>query len=231
MAKLNKRVKIIQEHFDENKIYEVSEAISVLQDLAKKSKIKLKEALDLAVNMGIDARKGDQMVRGMINLPAGSGKATKVAVFADGDEAEQAKKNNADAVGMEELAASMKKGDLDYDIVIASPSAMKLVGQIGRILGPKGLMPNPKEGTVTSQIASAVNAAKSGQARIRNDKQGIIHCRLGNLSSEAADLEKNFHAVIDEIKRLKPQTSKGTYLKKVTLSSTMGPGIKVNLGS
>ena len=231
MTKISKRAKIIQENFDDSKSYEVNEAIDILQKLSKLTKIKLEETLDLAVNIGIDARKGDQMVRSMVSLPSGSGKEVKVAVFADGDEAKQAQDSGADIVGMEELAESMKKGDLNYDVVIAAPAAMKIVGQIGRILGPKGLMPNPKDGTVTAQIAAAVTSAKAGQVRIRNDKQGIIHCRLGKLKSNSSDLLKNFTAVMSEIKRIKPKSSKGTYLKKITVTSTMGPGVQVNIGS
>ncbi len=229
MSKLTKRAKLAAELLPTPEARDFSAAIGILQELAKKSKIKFVETVDLAINLGVDARKGDQMVRGMLSLPVSSGKDIKIAVFADGDDAKQALENGAVKSGMKDLADAMQKGECDYDVVIAVPEAMKLVGQLGRVLGPKGLMPNPKDGTVSKDVVAAVAKAKAGQVRLRNDKQGIVHCSLGKLDTQASDLEKNFIAVMDELIRLKPKTSKGTYLKKVTVSSTMGPGVLVNI--
>ena len=229
MARISKRRKLFAEQVEEGKVYNFADALAVLKEVSKKSKTKLEESVDLALNLGIDPKKGEQTVRSMFSLPVSSGKDVKVAVFAEGDQAKEAKKKGATAVGMDDLAASMKKGELDYDVVIAVPEAMKIVGQIGRILGPKGLMPNPKEGTVTPNVGKALDAAKAGQVRLRNDDGGIIHCPLGKLAMKPADLEKNFVAAVNEVRRLKPNTSKGTYLNKITVSSTMGPGIPVNL--
>lgn len=227
--KLTKREKMTQELFDSGQVYEFHEAVTKLKDLSNKSKIKFVESLDLAVNLGVDARKGEQMIRGMLSLPFSSQKDVKIAVFADGQEAKIANKKGATIVGMEDLAESIKGGNLDFDVLIAVPEAMKLVGQLGKVLGPKGLMPNPKDGTVTKDIAGAIAVAKAGQVRIRNEKGGIVHCSIGKVDANLGDLEKNFIAIMNEIKRLKPKTAKGTYLKKITVSSTMGPGVQVNI--
>lgn len=229
MSKLTKKAKLTAEILPTNDVRDFSVAIDALKEIAKKSKIKFIESVDLAINLGVDARKGDQMVRGMLSLPVSSGKDVRIAVFAEGEDGKKALENGAVKSGMQDLADSMQKGECDYDVVIAVPEAMKLVGQLGRVLGPKGLMPNPKDGTVSKDVAAAVAKAKSGQVRLRNDKQGIVHCSLGKLDTKTADLEKNFIAIMDEIKRLKPKTSKGTYLQKITVSSTMGPGVVVNV--
>ena len=225
MAHISKKAKRIREQLGESSIHSPEDAIKLLQKLSDR---KFEESLDLVVKLGIDARKGDEMVRGVVALPCSSGKEARVAVFADGEVASQAKDAGADTTGMEDLVNAMEQGDLNYDVVIATPAAMKLVGRLGRVLGPKGLMPNPKDGTVTERVAEAVKTAKAGQARIRNEKAGIIHCSLGKLRTDAADLAKNFYAVMHEVQRLKPKSSKGVYLRRVVLSSTMGPGLEVN---
>jgi len=223
MTKLTKKRKLIESKIDFSNYYNAIDAIVLLQEAANS---KFDETLEMAARLGIDPRKGDQMVRGVVSLPKGSGKKVKIAVFAEGEQAEEAKQ--ADHVGMEDLAEGFEKGDLIVDVVISTPAAMKIVGKLGKILGPKGLMPNPKDGTVTNEIAKTVEAAKSGQARFRNDKQGIVHCALGKLSADKNDLLENFETVVKEIKKLKPSSSKGVYLKSLTLSSTMGPGIHIN---
>jgi len=228
MAKLSKRQKAIREKVDAEKQYAADEAFALLNDL---SAVKFKESIDVSVNLGIDPRKSDQVVRGSAILPAGSGKDVRVAVFTQGPNAEAAKEAGADIVGMDDLAEEVKKGNLDFDVVIASPDAMRVVGQLGQILGPRGLMPNPKVGTVTPDVATAVTNAKSGQARFRADKAGIVHASIGKIGFEPSALIQNLEALVNELKKLKPASAKGIYLKKITVSSTMGPGLAVDQGS
>jgi len=228
MAKLSKRVKAFREKVEATKVYSISEAVSILKDV---SSVKFAESVDVAVNLGIDARKSDQNVRGATVLPNGTGKEVRVAVFTQGANADAAKEAGADVVGMDELAAQMKGGDLDFGVVIASPDAMRVVGQLGQVLGPRGLMPNPKVGTVTPDVATAVKNAKAGQVRYRNDKNGIIHASIGKVAFEEKALSENLAALVADLKKAKPANAKGTYLKKATLSTTMGPGITIDLGS
>lgn len=228
MAKLSKRQKAIGEKVDADRQYAVDEAFALLNEL---SSVKFKESIDVAVNLGVDPRKSDQVVRGSAILPAGSGKDVRVAVFTQGPNAEAAKAAGADVVGMEDLAEEVKKGNLDFDVVVASPDAMRVVGQLGQILGPRGLMPNPKVGTVTPDVANAVQNAKSGQARFRTDKAGIVHASIGKVGFEPSALVQNLEALLNELKKLKPASAKGIYMKKITVSSTMGPGLAVDLGS
>lgn len=228
MAKLTKRQKAIAEKVVAGKQYSFEEAAKLLAEL---STIKLKESVDVAVNLGVDPRKSDQVVRGATVLPNGTGKSVRVAVFTQGPAAEAALAAGADKVGMDELAAEMKGGDLNYDVVIASPDAMRVVGQLGQILGPRGLMPNPKVGTVTPDVATAVKNAKAGQVRFRTDKNGIIHSSVGKVDFEPAKLQQNVEALLADLKRLKPSSSKGVYVKRVTLSTTMGPGLQIDLAS
>lgn len=225
MAKLTKRQKIIQERIDNDKLYTIEEAVQILNDLPP---AKFKESIDIAINLGVDPRKSDQVVRGATNLPAGTGKTKRVAVFAQGAAADAAKEAGADVVGFEDLAESIKAGNLDFDVVIAAPDAMRVVGQLGTILGPRGLMPNPKVGTVTPDVAEAVKNTKSGQAQYRVDKAGIIHTSIGQVGFTAQQIEDNAKALLSDLKRAKPATSKGIYIKKITLSSTMGPGISID---
>jgi len=228
MAKLSKRVKAFREKVEATKVYTVSEAVSILKEV---SSVKFAESVDVAVNLGIDARKSDQNVRGATVLPNGTGKDVRVAVFTQGANADAAKEAGADVVGMDELAAQMKGGDLDFGVVIASPDAMRVVGQLGQVLGPRGLMPNPKVGTVTPDVATAVKNAKAGQVRYRNDKNGIIHASIGKVAFDEKALSENLAALVADLKKAKPANAKGTYLKKATLSTTMGPGIAVDLSS
>ncbi|HFF2358119.1 TPA: 50S ribosomal protein L1 [Pseudomonas aeruginosa] len=228
MAKLTKRQKAIAEKVVAGKQYSFEEAAKLLAEL---STIKFKESVDVAVNLGVDPRKSDQVVRGATVLPNGTGKSVRVAVFTQGPAAEAALAAGADKVGMDELAAEMKGGDLSYDVVIASPDAMRVVGQLGQILGPRGLMPNPKVGTVTPDVATAVKNAKAGQVRFRTDKNGIIHSSVGKVDFEPAKLQQNVEALLADLKRLKPSSSKGVYVKRVTLSTTMGPGLQIDLAS
>ncbi|MEB5234877.1 50S ribosomal protein L1 [Pseudomonas aeruginosa] len=228
MAKLTKRQKAIAEKVVAGKQYSFEEAAKLLAEL---STIKFKESVDVAVNLGVDPRKSDQVVRGATVLPNGTGKSVRVAVFTQGPAAEVALAAGADKVGMDELAAEMKGGDLNYDVVIASPDAMRVVGQLGQILGPRGLMPNPKVGTVTPDVATAVKNAKAGQVRFRTDKNGIIHSSVGKVDFEPAKLQQNVEALLADLKRLKPSSSKGVYVKRVTLSTTMGPGLQIDLAS
>lgn len=228
MAKLTKRQKAIAEKVVAGKQYSSEEAAKLLAEL---STIKFKESVDVAVNLGVDPRKSDQVVRGATVLPNGTGKSVRVAVFTQGPAAEAALAAGADKVGMDELAAEMKGGDLNYDVVIASPDAMRVVGQLGQILGPRGLMPNPKVGTVTPDVATAVKNAKAGQVRFRTDKNGIIHSSVGKVDFEPAKLQQNVEALLADLKRLKPSSSKGVYVKRVTLSTTMGPGLQIDLAS
>jgi large subunit ribosomal protein L1 len=228
MAKLSKRESDIRKQLVPGKLYPVEEAFSLLNSV---SKVKFRESVEVAVNLGVDPRKSDQVVRGSTVLPNGTGKSVRVAVFAQGANAEAALAAGADTVGFEELAASVKAGKLDFDVVIASPDAMRVVGQLGQILGPRGLMPNPKVGTVTPNVAEAVRNAKAGQVRYRTDKAGIIHCSIGKVDFEPAKLKQNLEALIADLKKAKPSTSKGVYVKKVTVSSTMGPGLVIDQAS
>lgn len=225
MAKLSKRAKVIREKVDANKAYSLEEAVALLAEL---STVKFNESVDVAINLGVDPRKSDQVVRGATVMPNGTGKDVRVAVFTQGANADAAKEAGADIVGMEELAEQVKKGVMDFDVVIASPDAMRVVGQLGQILGPRGLMPNPKVGTVTPDVATAVKNAKAGQVRFRTDKNGIIHTTLGKVTFDAASVQGNLEALVADLKRLKPSSSKGIYFKKVTLSTTMGPGLTID---
>ncbi|MBF7054213.1 50S ribosomal protein L1 [Halomonas sp. KAO] len=225
MAKLSKRAKMISEKVDSTKVYSLEEAVALLSEL---STVKFKESLDVAINLGVDPRKSDQVVRGATVMPNGTGKDVRVAVFTQGANADAAKEAGADIVGMDDLAEQVKKGQLDFDVVIASPDAMRVVGQLGQILGPRGLMPNPKVGTVTPDVATAVKNAKAGQVRFRTDKNGIIHTTLGKVDFDATAIQGNLDALVADLKKLKPSTSKGVYFKKVTLSTTMGPGVTID---
>ena len=225
MSKLTKRQKTIAERVEHEKLYTLEEAVQILNDLPP---LKFKESMDIAINLGVDPRKSDQVVRGATNLPAGTGKTKRVAVFAQGAAAEAAKEAGADIVGMEDLADEVKAGNLDFDVVIAAPDAMRVVGQLGTILGPRGLMPNPKVGTVTPNVAEAVTNAKAGQATYRVDKAGIIHTTIGQVGFTVDQIEQNTRAILADIKRAKPATSKGIFIKKITVSSTMGPGIALD---
>ena len=228
MAKLTKRQKAIAEKIEAGKAYNFEEAATLLASLPA---AKFVESYDIAVNLGVDPRKSDQVVRSATVLPHGTGKTVRVAVFTQGPAAEAALAAGADRVGMDDLAAEMKGGDLNYDVVIASPDAMRVVGQLGQILGPRGLMPNPKVGTVTPDVANAVKNAKAGQVRYRTDKNGIIHTSVGKVGFDAVKLKENVEALIADLKRIKPASSKGIYVKRVTLSTTMGPGLVIDQGS
>ncbi|MCB5162109.1 50S ribosomal protein L1 [Marinomonas algarum] len=228
MAKLTKRARLIAEKVEATKLYSVEEAVALLSEL---STVKFKESIDVSVNLGVDPRKSDQVVRGSTVLPHGAGKDVRVAVFAQGANAEAAKEAGADVVGFEDLAEQVKAGNLDFDVVIASPDAMRIVGQLGQVLGPRGLMPNPKVGTVTPDVATAVKNAKAGQARYRTDKNGIIHAAVGSIEFAADAVRGNLEALLADLRRAKPASSKGVYLKKVVLSSTMGPGLQIDLGA
>ncbi|MCU1736907.1 MULTISPECIES: 50S ribosomal protein L1 [Pseudomonas] len=228
MAKLTKRQKAIAGKIEAGKAYNFVEAAALLTEL---STVKFSESFDVAVNLGVDPRKSDQVVRSATVLPHGTGKTVRVAVFTQGPAAEAALAAGADRVGMDDLAAEMKGGDLNYDVVIASPDAMRVVGQLGQILGPRGLMPNPKVGTVTPDVATAVKNAKAGQVRYRTDKNGIIHTSVGKIGFDAVKLKENVEALIADLKRIKPASSKGIYVKRVTLSTTMGPGLVIDQGS
>ncbi|MFZ5620491.1 MAG: 50S ribosomal protein L1 [Pseudomonadota bacterium] len=228
MAKLSKRIKAINEKVTPGKLYAVEEGLGLLKQLAS---AKFKESVDVAVNLGVDPRKSDQVVRGSTVLPNGTGKSVRVAVFAQGANAEAAKAAGADIVGFEDLAESIKGGSMDFDVVIASPDAMRIVGQLGQILGPRGLMPNPKVGTVTPNVAEAVKNAKAGQVRYRTDKAGIIHCTIGKVDFEVNALKENLQALLADLNKMKPSTAKGIYMKKVTVSTTMGPGVVLDQAS
>ncbi len=228
MAKLTKRAKVIAAKVDRNKVYPVAEAIALVKEVAI---AKFDESIDVAVQLGIDAKKSDQVVRGSVVLPAGTGKTLRVAVFAQGAKAEEAKAAGADIVGMDDLAEQVKAGNINFDIVIASPDTMRIVGQLGQILGPRGLMPNPKVGTVTPDVATAVKNAKAGQVQYRADKAGIVHATIGRASFDVDALKTNLTALIEALNRSKPATSKGIYLRKLSLSSTMGAGVKVDQAS
>jgi large subunit ribosomal protein L1 len=228
MAKLSKRVRAIREKLEPGKLYPLNEAIGLLKETAS---AKFSESVDVSVNLGVDPRKSDQVVRGSTVLPHGTGKSVRVAVFTQGANADAAQEAGADIVGMDDLAEQVKAGNLDFDVVIASPDAMRVVGQLGQILGPRGLMPNPKVGTVTTDVATAVKNAKAGQVRYRTDKGGIIHCSIGKVNFEPQALEENLAALLGDLMKAKPSAAKGIYMKKVTLSTTMGPGVAVDQGS
>ncbi|MCI0511034.1 LSU ribosomal protein L1P [Chromohalobacter marismortui] len=225
MAKLTKRAQMLREKVDTSKVYNLEDAVALLSDV---SAVKFKESVEVSINLGVDPRKSDQVVRGATVMPNGTGKDARVAVFAQGAAADAAKEAGADIVGMDELAADVKKGNMDFDVVIAAPDAMRVVGQLGQILGPRGLMPNPKVGTVTPDVATAVKNAKAGQVRFRTDKNGIIHAAIGKVDFDASAIKGNLDALVGDLKRLKPSTSKGVYFKKITLSTTMGPGLTVD---
>ena len=225
MAKASKRVRAFQEKLDSTKVYPIDDALALLKEFAT---AKFNESIDVAVQLGVDPKKSDQVVRGSVVLPAGTGKTVRVAVFASGEKADQAKAAGADIVGMEELAAQIKGGDMPFDIVIASPDTMRIVGTLGQILGPRGLMPNPKVGTVTPDVATAVKNAKAGQVQYRTDRAGVIHAIIGRKSFSDADLKSNLSSLIDALNKAKPVSSKGTYIRKISISSTMGAGVRVD---
>ncbi|HEX4939378.1 MAG TPA: 50S ribosomal protein L1 [Candidatus Kapabacteria bacterium] len=228
MAKLSKRQAAIKAKLVPGKLYSIDEAVAFLTELPP---AKFKESIDVAVNLGVDPKKSDQVVRGATTLPAGTGKTVRVAVFAQGANAEAAKAAGADIVGFDDLAESIQAGNMDFDVVIATPDAMRVVGKLGTILGPRGLMPNPKVGTVTADAATAVKNAKAGQVRYRVDKAGIIHAGIGQIGFTADAIKQNVEALVADLKKAKPATSKGVYLQKITLSSTMGPGLQIDLAS
>jgi len=225
MAKISKRLKALTAKIDTQKLYALDDALKLVKECAT---AKFDESIDVAVQLGIDAKKSDQVVRGAVVLPAGTGKSVRVAVFAQGEKAEQARAAGADIVGMEDLAEQVKAGNLNFDVVIASPDTMRVVGTLGQILGPRGLMPNPKVGTVTADVATAVKNAKAGQVQFRVDKGGIIHATIGRASFEATALRSNLAALVEALQKAKPTTSKGVYLRKIALSSTMGIGVRVD---
>jgi len=228
MANTSKRVVALQAKVDRNKFYPIDEALNLVKECAT---AKFDESIDVAVQLGIDAKKSDQVVRGAVVLPAGTGKSVRVAVFAQGDKAAQAKEAGADIVGMEDLAEQVKAGNINFDILIASPDTMRIVGTLGQILGPRGLMPNPKVGTVTPDVATAVKNAKAGQVQFRVDKAGIVHATIGRRSFEPSALKSNLVALLDALQKAKPASSKGVYLRKIALSSTMGAGVRVEQSS
>ncbi|CCE25026.1 50S ribosomal protein L1 [Methylotuvimicrobium alcaliphilum] len=225
MARLTKKAKLIKSKVDRSKQYSVDEAVGLLKELGNS---KFVESIDVSVNLGVDPRKSDQNVRGATVLPNGTGKSVRVAVFTQGANADAAKEAGADIVGMDDLADQVKKGEMNFDVVIASPDAMRVVGQLGQILGPRGLMPNPKVGTVTPDVATAVKNAKSGQVRYRTDKSGIIHCSIGKVDFDATAIQQNLEALLADLRKAKPSAAKGVYMKKITLSSTMGPGLWID---
>jgi large subunit ribosomal protein L1 len=228
MAHISKRTKALRTKVDRDKTYPVADAIRLVREGAS---AKFNESIDVAINLGIDAKKSDQTVRGAIVLPKGTGKTVRVAVFAQGDKAQAAKDAGADIVGFEDLAAQVKEGKIDFDVAIATPDAMRVVGQLGQVLGPRGLMPNPKVGTVTPNVAEAVKNAKAGQVQYRADKAGIVQCTIGRASFTEDALKENFLALINAVNKARPASTKGIYLKKVSVSSTMGPGVRVDQGS
>jgi len=228
MAKLTKRQKAIQEKIEQGKQYAAEEAFALLKEL---SVIKFKESVDVSINLGVDPRKSDQVVRGSTVLPNGTGKTVRVAVFAQGANADAATEAGADIVGFDDLAADIKAGKMDFDVVIATPDAMRVVGQLGQVLGPRGLMPNPKVGTVTPNVAEAVKNAKAGQVRYRTDKGGIIHCSIGKVDFEGSSLRENLQALLADLNKAKPSSAKGIYIQRVTVSSTMGPGLSLDQSS
>jgi large subunit ribosomal protein L1 len=228
MTRLTKKAKQIQEKVTPGKLYPVDEALGLLQELAT---VKFKESVDVSINLGVDPRKSDQVVRSSTVLPNGTGKTVRVAVFTQGANADAAQKAGADIVGMEDLAEDIKKGNMDFDVVIASPDAMRVVGTLGQILGPRGLMPNPKVGTVSQDVAAAVKNAKAGQVRYRTDKAGIIHCPIGKVGFEVSALRENLDTLLADLQKAKPSSAKGIYLKKISVSTTMGPGLQIDQAS
>jgi len=228
MASLTKRKKLAREKVDAATFYQVDEALALVKELATS---RFPESIDISVNLGVDTRKSDQVVRGSTVLPNGTGKTVRVAVFAQGDNADKAKNAGADIVGFEDLAETIKGGEMNFDVVIATPDAMRVVGKLGQILGPRGLMPNPKVGTVTADVETAVKNAKAGQVRYRTDKAGIIHCSIGRVDFEVSALKENLAALLADLQKAKPAASKGAYLKRLTVSSTMGPGISIDRAS
>lgn len=228
MATISKRMRAIREKIQAGKVYSINDALTLLKSLPL---AKFRESVDLSINLGIDARKSDQAVRGSVVLPKGTGREIRVAVFTSAAHADAALKAGADLVGMEDLAEKVKAGEMNFDVVVASPDAMRVVGQLGQVLGPRGLMPNPKDGTVTADIAGAVKNAKAGQVRYRTDKGGVVHCTIGKVDFAAADLAVNLEAIISALKKAKPSSAKGIYFKKATLSSTMGPGLQIDISS
>jgi large subunit ribosomal protein L1 len=224
----SKRKKTAREKIDSTKAYQLDEALGLVKEMAT---AKFPESIDVSVNLGVDPRKSDQVVRGSTVLPNGTGKTVRVAVFAQGENADKASAAGADIVGFEDLAETVKAGELNFDVVIATPDAMRVVGQLGQILGPRGLMPNPKVGTVTADVETAVNNAKAGQVRYRTDKAGIIHCPIGRADFEVPALKENLETLITDLKKAKPAAAKGAYVKKLTVSSTMGPGVSVDRAS
>ena len=228
MAKLGKRLRAAREKLDAEKNYPLDEALTLVKECAT---AKFPESIDVAVNLGVDPRKSDQAVRGSTVLPNGTGKTVRVAVFTQGENVEAAKAAGADIVGMDDLAASVKEGNMDFDVVIASPDAMRVVGQLGQILGPRGLMPNPKVGTVSADVAGAVKNAKAGQVRYRTDKAGIIHCSIGKADFEVQALRENLQALLTDLNKAKPSSAKGVFMKHIAVSTTMGPGINIDQGT
>lgn len=227
MALLSKRARAIREKITPGKLYSANDAFKLLKDIPAK----FRESIDVSVNLGIDSRKSDQAIRGSVILPKGTGREIRVAVFTSAANADAARKAGADIVGLEDLAEKVKAGEINFDVVVASPDAMRVVGQLGQVLGPRGLMPNPKDGTVTPDVVNAVKNAKAGQVRYRSDKAGIIHCSIGKIDFETADLAQNLEAILSALKKAKPSSSKGVYFKKITLSSTMGPGLQLDISS
>lgn len=225
MAKLSKRMKLIREKVEPGKVYPLSDALNLIKECGK---AKFDESVEVAINLGVDPRKSDQAVRGSTVLPKGTGKTVKVAVFADGDQAKQAQEAGADYVGMQDLVDQVLGGLTDFGVVIATPDAMPLISKLGKVLGPRGLMPNPKVGTVTKEVKQAVENAKGGQIRYRTDKNGIIHCAIGKASFEPAALQENLETLLNDLIKAKPSTAKGVYMKKVSLSTTMGPGLTID---
>jgi len=225
MVKLSKRIHAFQDKVEKGKYYSVQDAVNLLKEV---SSVKFDESVEVAVNLGVDARKSDQHVRGSTVLPKGTGKTVRVAVFAEGENAKIAKAAGADTVGFEDLAEAMQKGDINYGVVIATPDAMPIVGKLGKALGPRGLMPNPKVGTVTKDVEQAVKNAKGGQVRYRTDKNGIIHCVIGKVSFDSDSLIENLHTLLTDLVKIKPSSAKGTYLEKLSLSTTMGPGLLID---
>lgn len=228
MAKLSKRARAIAEQVDAAKFYPIEDAVGLLSQL---SGGKFKESFDVSVNLGVDVRKSDQTLRGASALPHGTGKKVRVAAFAQGEAAAKAEAAGADVVGMEDLAERIKGGELDFDVVVATPDAMRVVGQLGRLLGPRGLMPNPKTGTVTADVETAVRSAKAGQVRYRTDRAGIVHGSVGQVGFSAAQVKENLEALVADLKKARPSAAKGVYLKKITLSTTMGPGLAIDQSS
>jgi large subunit ribosomal protein L1 len=231
MGKLTKRKKIFNESVKSGELYTVEKSMEIIKKIAATTKVKFNESVDIAVKLGIDSKKSDQVVRGALVLPNGTGKSVKVAVFAQGPNADKATAAGADIVGFEDLAEEIKAGKMNFDVVIATPDAMRIVGQLGQILGPRGLMPNPKVGTVTQDVTTAVKNAKGGQVQYRTDKAGIVHSTIGKVSFEALAIKENLVALLEALKKAKPSNAKGVYLKKITLSSTMGPGINIDQSS